>query len=198
MSSHAAQSDTTLPGLRQALRAGTRDAHARLDSALPSLAFSEPQLYAAFLRWHAAILPPCENALEQAGITRLIPDWAERRRTPALMADLRALGAACPPPAAVELPAQDAALIGTAYVLEGSRLGGAALARTVPAPLRPAATAYLEHGAGARLWPRFVEIIDALPDIDILAATAAANRTFALFEAAMPAFGPALPAQVEQ
>jgi heme oxygenase len=184
-------------GLRQALRAGTRDAHARIDSALPSLAFADPLLYVAFLRWHAAIVPPLEDALQEAGIARLVPDWAERRRTPVLMADLRALGTACPPPLALEVPRQDAALIGTAYVLEGSRLGGTALARTVPAPMRPAATAYLEHGAGSRLWPRFVEIIDALPGIDTLAATAAANHTFALFETAMPALGPAIPAQVE-
>ncbi|RVT97876.1 heme oxygenase [Rhodovarius crocodyli] len=184
-------------GLRQALRSGTRDAHARLDSALPALAFHDPRLYAAFLRWHAAIVPPLERALEQAGIARLIPDWAERRRRDALLADLRALGAACPPAAWIPAPTGDSAMVGTAYVLEGSRLGGAALARTVAASLRPAATAYLEHGAGERLWPRFVEIIDTLPGICAAEAAAAANRTFALFEAAMPAFGPVLPAQAE-
>jgi heme oxygenase len=53
-------------------------------------------------------------------------------RAPLLAADLAALGAALPD--ALSLPEGDAAMAwGALYVVEGSRLGGAMLARQVPA-----------------------------------------------------------------
>ncbi|GAA3996661.1 hypothetical protein GCM10022211_02180 [Sphingomonas humi] len=79
--------------------------------------------------------------------------------------------------------------MGALYVLEGSRLGGAILARHVGAAADPrcrTATRYLLHGEGERLWPSFVSYFNAsdvvrhsLPEV-----IAAARHTFSLFETA--------------
>lgn len=83
-------------------------------------------------------------------------------RVPLLAADLAALAVAMPE--AMPLPpADEAAAWGTLYVVEGSRLGGALLARAVPAQW-PAAYLGAVHPTGG--WRAICTAIDA----------AAANR----------------------
>lgn len=89
-----------------------------------------------------------------------------------------------PPQADVAFEAGRGALLGAAYVLEGSRLGGAMLVRSVDPALRGVATAYLDHGTGLKLWPRFVDILNTagLSGAEQQAAIDAANHVFMLFE----------------
>lgn len=173
------------PELRFALKAGTRSAHERLDAHASRLDLSDRADYLAFLCWHGTLVPELEAHLAGNGIAEVVADWPERRRTAALAADLAALGASGGPRTDIVLPATRPALVGIAYVLEGSRLGGAMLVRAVAPALRGVATAYLDHGAGHGLWPRFVATINALDftPADTEAAIGAANGTFALFAA---------------
>ena len=75
-----------------------------------------------------------------------------------------------------------------AYVLEGSRLGGALLARRAAASGDERVLAnrrFLTHGR-PRLWPDFVVRLDALIDEANLAeAVAGANVAFALYADAL-------------
>ncbi len=120
------------------LRAATAEAHERVDRLFSGFALSDPVGYARFLSAQAAAHLPSEAAIDRQAVTALIPDWPERRRAALLIADLAELGRSIPPP--LPAPALDspAALLGAAYVLEGSRLGGAYLKRAVPngLPLR--------------------------------------------------------------
>ena len=116
---------------REALRDGTRAAHEALDGLFARFDLADERGYRRFLKAHAMALPPLERALDEAGMARLLDDWPARRRADALAADLAALGEAMPSPLAVAPLATPAAAWGTVYVLEGSRLGGAMLARAI-------------------------------------------------------------------
>lgn len=113
------------------LRVATRAAHDRVDAIFSTLDLADPADYRCFLSAQAAAFLPLERALDVAGADALFPDWSTRRRADALRADLEALGIAAPR----DLPSIDFAtpgeVAGGAYVLEGSRLGGALLARQV-------------------------------------------------------------------
>ena len=108
--------------LRNFLRDATAEQHRRLDDAVAPLTLNTPRGYGAFLVAQAEALFPVERALEDGGIVRLVPDWAARRRTQALQDDLDEMRLAVQPMRAPVLGC-DAALMGAAYVLEGSRLG---------------------------------------------------------------------------
>ena len=178
---------------RWALKRATDPVHQALDERLSALDLTDARNYATFLRINARAMLPVEAALVAAGAAGAGVEWNERRRTDALLADLAGLGISPPPPVAVEpIGGGRAGLLGTLYVLEGSRLGGMILARraagggeAVRSNMR-----FLDHGAGARLWPRFVAHLDALATgAGMDAATAAALEAFAAFDRAMAAEG---------
>lgn len=109
-------------------------------------------------------------------------DPAARKKTPLIAADLAALGEPVPTAeAAMPAPETAAGVIGCAYVVEGSTLGGKyILAHLGPAlaALRGRATAFLDgYGAvtGAR-WKAFAAIAEREPDV--ATAVAAARATF--------------------
>lgn len=174
----AAPASDTSP--RFALRAATAAAHARVDALYSSLDLSRPDDYTRFLTSHAAAYLPVEQALARAGADDLVPGWSARRRGAALSTDLAAMGLAVPP--AQPAPAFDgeAEILGGLYVLEGSRLGGAVLVRSVTPGLPTAFLAPEE----ASSWRGFVAQLDRR-----LASPAALNRAtqsalavFAVFE----------------
>ena len=77
-------------------------------------------------------------------------------------------------------------MLGTLYVLEGSRLGAAYLLRTVRQCGDPSVsrnTAFLGHGAGHPFWPEYLTILERhageLLDADDLVGPA--RRAFDLF-----------------
>ena len=167
---------------RHALRAATAAAHARLDALYGGLDLARRDDYARFLTSHAAAFLPVETALAAAGAGAVFEGWLERPRGPALRADLAALGLAVPPPLEPPPFADEAALLGGLYVLEGSRLGGAVLVRAVP-PDMPAAFLAPET---VSTWRAFTDLLDrrlAAPD-RFAHAAAAAEAVFALFERA--------------
>jgi heme oxygenase (biliverdin-IX-beta and delta-forming) len=144
---------------RLALRERTRPQHENLDGSFSALQLVVREDYIRFLTAQAAVLPAIEQALTAAGAEKLVPEWTERLRAAALEQDLVALGAPIP---AVEPTGEwivDApSIVGAAYVLEGSRLGGQMMRKIVMGsedPVVANATAFLSHGEGRRFWPSF-------------------------------------------
>jgi heme oxygenase len=174
--------DSDLGTARQLLRTATYKIHAQLDAVLNVVDLHNRQDYAALLSAHAASLLPLESALREAGVDELIPDWSERARSTDLLADLIDLRAHTYRLVAPVFGCE-ASVFGAAYVLEGSRLGAAAMLRAVR-PDFP--TRYLRHGQGDRLWARFLERLERSSDVKERpnAASAGAVAAFDLFEVA--------------
>ena len=168
---------------RAALRAGTAVDHERLDALFGRFRLDDANEYRAFLKAHAMALAGVEQALDAAGFADALGDWPERKRGEAIAAVLAALGEASPPLLAPPALDTRAAQWGAAYVIEGSRLGGALLARSVPAHLPKS---YLGSLQPPGSWRKFLEQLDrALPHPhDIAGATESARATFGLFEQA--------------
>jgi heme oxygenase len=167
---------------RAALRSGTSEAHERVDALFSRYDLTQMHGYRAFLLAQAEASLPVEAALDAGGIEKLLPDWPGRRRATLLVADLADLGVS---PSAGEAPRlfEPAALLGAAYVLEGSRLGGALLKRGLPeaAPRR-----FLEAPQEPGAWRKLMALLDEFlyePDI-IATARCAAIDIFGLFERA--------------
>ncbi len=152
--------------IRDAIRDATRLSHGRLDAAMDWVDLGRPNYYSGFLRGQAEALFPIETALERNGIDEILPDWAQRARTPALEHDLAALDTACDP---LPIPTLDGAaeMLGVVYVLEGSRMGARViLSRLADQPNSSilGATAYLRHGFGKRFWPTFLDVLENHPE----------------------------------
>jgi heme oxygenase len=180
--------------LRNLLKANTAAAHERLDGALAGIDLREQRQYCRFLEAQAKALLPLEATLAESGVRRLFPDWEQRFRSRVLVEDITLLGGDVQPFTTLDRLGDDA-IVGTMYVLEGSRLGAAYLLKIVQESSDPAVretTAYLGHGAGTRLWPNFLRTLEhyaaTLPDA--AAMVDAARSAFALFETAMTRFVP--------
>ncbi len=167
----------------------TAPAHERVDTAFSRFSLTDPVGYRLFLQAHHAVLPVCERALAASGAAGLLADWPSRVRAPALLADMAAVGVGPGPEVPALAPLSPAAAFGMMYVLEGSRLGGAVLARrllTNPDERCRTASRYLLHGEGLRLWPNFVTAMERSPHVtqDPQSVVASALQTFGLFAAA--------------
>jgi len=164
LNSAAPPPDPGLP-LSGLLRLETAAAHRAVEAAagLPGRVITVAD-YAACLTRFFRLFAPLEAAIggfrgwEDFGI-----DLPARRRTPALLADLRALGRAPPAPAPVQI-AGFAAALGALYVLEGSALGGKSLAQafTRQLPEIAGATRFF-NGTGRQtgeMWQDFRAALD--------------------------------------
>ena len=162
---------------RTALRTATAKKHDAVDAAFGHFDLTDPAAYGRFLTAHARALPAVEKALEACDT---IPAFAPR--TEALAADLAALGLAMPEPLPLAPPENEAAAFGALYVIEGSRLGGAMLAKQVPDGL-PHAYLSAIHPPGA--WRAFGETLDRAEKAGgpgwLERAIAAAEATFDLY-----------------
>src|SRR5262245_18514722 len=74
--------------LRSLLRDATAAEHARLDAQLGALDLCTPGGYRRFLEIFAAALLPLEHSLVAAGVHDVLPDWDDRARSEAILADL--------------------------------------------------------------------------------------------------------------
>jgi heme oxygenase len=176
----------SLSGLRERLRDATSAAHRELDAQLSSFDLAILSGYRRFLQASAGALLPLESALVEAGVARMFPDWPQRTRSAAIAADLGRLGAAMPRSVAAPRLTRSGVL-GTMYVLEGSRLGAKFLLRTVADAADPRiseATAYLAHGTGQRLWQSFLAKLESDEQCDEDEAIVSARAAFAAFEQA--------------
>ncbi|WP_347337488.1 biliverdin-producing heme oxygenase [Bradyrhizobium arachidis] len=168
------------------MRDSTASAHRELDAQLSAFDLTVFSGYRRFLQASAAALLPLETALVEAGIARLFPDWPERSRSAAIVADLGRLGSAVP--FTVSVPALTrSGMLGTMYVLEGSRLGAKFLLKTVADAADPRlgeAAAYLNHGTGKRLWQSFLAKLASEEGCEEDEAIDFARIAFAAFERA--------------
>lgn len=137
----------------QCLRAATQADHDRIDAAFGRYDLTERMSYSAFLQAHSRILPPLEERLFQA---EALPPF--ERRTPALIDDLARLGHSPSEPLEIPPFGSAAEAWGMFYVVEGSRLGGVMLARTIPADLPKA---YLSAGHPRGNWRAILAGFDA-------------------------------------
>lgn len=161
------------------LRTATQPLHDRVDAAFGGFGLDDPDGYRLFLHAHALALPAVEAALASCGG---LPAW--RERSTLLTADLADLGEAMPSPLPFGLT-DDAAAWGALYVSEGSRLGGAMLARSVPAGLPNRYLAAVHHPGE---WRALRHAIDAAGANGgptwLVAAEAGAAATFDLYRRA--------------
>lgn len=173
--------------VRAQLRNATVACHDRVEAAFSVFDIASPYGYATFLAAQAAALIPVEQAIEEAGIDGVLPDWKQRTRRAALWRDLEILGQTPAPSVVFVAPDGPAPMLGMAYVLEGSRLGGAVLLRRAlggPHSMPSTATEYLRHGAGSGLWQSFLATIEAagFNTADLAKMTAGAVLAFGAFE----------------
>ena len=179
--SRASLTDTAHATAHQMLRAGTAGVHERLDQLFGGFDLADADGYGRFLTGHAAALFAVERALDVAGMAALLDDWPDRRRSGLIAADLAALGLPAPAPAPLA-PLDDAgAAWGAAYVVEGSRLGGALLARQVADGLPKA---YLATPLPKGAWRKFLVMLDEALYGHVMRASAlsAALAVFTTFE----------------
>ena len=176
--------------VRARLRAATDETHERLDAGMSALDLTTREGYAAFVGVSAAGVLGVERALLAGGIERLLPDWSARSRAEAITADLEGLGLPRPEPVTLGFE-DDAAMMGAAYVLEGSRHGARVLRGRVRAggdAASEANTRYLDHGRGHPFWPSFLDRLEeVVDDATLSGAIDGAERTFGAFEAALDA-----------
>ena len=113
------------------LRSVTRASHERVDALFSRFDLGERNHYEHFLATQAAAFLPIEQALDDAGAASVLPDWHERRRGDHLRADLADLGVGIANPIEPPQFGSHEAMMGAVYVLEGSRLGGKMLSRSI-------------------------------------------------------------------
>jgi heme oxygenase len=167
---------------RSRLRAATRREHATVDRLFSRFDLSRRDGYRAFLTATAAAHLGIEEALEAAGVGKVVGDWPQRRRAALLNADLEALGGTAPPPVPPPQLASEAEILGTLYVLEGSRLGGSLLSKRIGerAPAR-----FLSAPARSGAWRELLRLLDESLDSgakldEAVAAARACFRCYAL------------------
>lgn len=168
---------------RRALRDGTLALHKRVDALFSRWDLSRVEDYRKFLSAQAAAFVPAEEALDQAGAEQLFPGWLKHRRSGLLQQDLVACGVPVQAPAVTPVFATSAAIWGGIYVLEGSRLGGALLSRSVASGLPATFLRAEPQPAG---WRNLLQLLDdrLVEAEDIALATTAAQQFFLLFEQA--------------
>jgi heme oxygenase len=131
------QSDQVAP-VRLRLREATRDSHDRVERELRLLDGSlTPHRYREVLGRFYGYYAVLEPALDAWHGREGLLDWPARRKLHLLAADLGELGAPDPAdlPLCPEVPAirSSAEALGALYVVEGSTLGGAVIARRLRA-----------------------------------------------------------------
>lgn len=164
-------------GFHARLRAATGACHDEVDRLFGQFDLADAASYGKFLTAHAMALVPVED---WADIGRLIAGWSGRKV--ALYEDLAALGLTFPPFEPLSWPRDPAARWGAAYVIEGSRLGGVMLSRSIGAGL-PHAYLSARHGPGD--WQALLRLMEEKAEQGGAAweaeAIAGAERTFGLY-----------------
>ena len=109
---------------RGALRAATHEQHDRVDRLYSQIRLDDRDDYGAFLGAQAAAHIPVEQALVEAGVGAIVPDWDIRQRGDLVRADLAVLGLPVPDPAGPIVFSDEAAVLGGLYVLGGRGWAG--------------------------------------------------------------------------
>ncbi|WP_295474636.1 biliverdin-producing heme oxygenase [uncultured Pseudomonas sp.] len=184
------------PSVLDALRARTGPLHTRLEKRMPFFSSRlDLLLYQRLVRAYYGFYAPLEAALASSGWVPAGLDLAERRKLPALLRDLQALGddaqVRAQLPLCQSLPVIDsqAACLGVLYVVEGATLGGQVLRREMHARLgldEHNGAAFLDvYGRDTgRHWKAFLNLLAVQPFDPLFqhAAALAAESTFSCFE----------------
>ncbi len=168
----------------QHLRRGTAADHQAIDDTYGRFRLDDADDYRRFLTSQARALPAVERALAS---DEGLPRW--RARAALLAADLAGMGVSMPVPLDFDPDTGDGTANGTGasrwgalYVIEGSRLGGQLLARSVPAD-RPRLYLSARHEPGE--WRALLAALDEragrADDGWRAAALSGARATFALY-----------------
>ena len=177
--------EPVLSPFHERLRNATRFCHEEVDALYGQFDLGDRGSYGDFLAAHARALLPLE---EWIGMSDLVE--GAQPRSPALRADIEALGRPLIEPARLAWEKKDSALWGAAYVIEGSRLGGAVLRKAVAADL-PHQYLSSIHPQGA--WRAFLRQLDRKAsdggEFWQIEAVASAIRTFTLFADGAVAWG---------
>lgn len=165
------------------LRQQTRREHIRTEAVYTDFDLQTLQGYIRFLIAQASAGLAVEQSLESAGVTEVVEDWPDRRRSQLLRDDLARLnvdGIALQPPRSLGSKAE---IMGAVYVLEGSRLGGNILRKRV---YRSAPTRFLDAKAKPGAWKAFLASLETqLPGKEEIGlAVGAARGVFATYQAA--------------
>jgi heme oxygenase (biliverdin-IX-beta and delta-forming) len=177
------------------LKLATAAAHANLERALATRGyFDSREGYIDYLRRFHAFHDEAERWLQTGLAGQVIPDWSERRRADLARLDLVSLGVSpsetdfAPVASSNLLPRVSGPeqVLGVAYVLEGSTLGGAFLLKQL-APLGITASrggSYLaSYGSErGRMWQRFLAMLEGMQGQ--LHAESVAAAAIAAFSAA--------------
>ncbi len=159
-----------------AVRAATLADHQRTEDNFASLLAGLPNTYASYLLVHAAAFPAVGRALAP------MAEWTPwELRWIDLQADLKSLGLAPPVPLDIA-PARTAdEALGMIYVLEGSRMGGALILKSIPDDL-PAA--YLRGSLDVSPWKRLKDILAGAEPDRADGVVAGARTAFGAFSTA--------------
>ena len=175
---------------RHRLRVETHAAHATLDHRIAPAALQNRSAYAEYLKGVAPCIP-IELGLVEAGVSRVVPDWAQRERRKSLLHDLAAMDVQLRQQPSCVIDSDIGSVLGWSYVLEGSRLGAHLILRSVAnsddAVVR-SATRFLRHGEGNNLWGSFQTVLSQIDGnaVAIRRACLGANAAFAYFLNAFP------------
>ncbi|MBM0107437.1 biliverdin-producing heme oxygenase [Steroidobacter sp. S1-65] len=158
---------------RNSLRGATDHLHRDLDRLAAAFNLADITHYRRFLQANATALIAIEQLLESAGVAQLLPDWPQRSRRSAILADLHSLGSDVQPFALRRAAPTPPEMFGVLYVLEGSRLGARVQLEQVMTSsderVRNAST-YLRHGQptlgqdgvqSVGLWRSFLEQLES-------------------------------------
>lgn len=170
---------------------GTKTEHAQLEKKLVSniKKISVVTGYTSLLKLFYGFYQPLEQQLEPF-LTGVLPDFADRRKAEFILRDLATLGEDnAHYDLASDLPDihSRATALGAAYVLEGSTLGGAIIAKMISGQLGVPVTGGFAFftGYGERtlpMWERFRASLNTLSGQDEQAsAIEAARQTFIKF-----------------
>jgi len=186
-----------MPGIMQRLRSETREQHVRLEHTVDLRSrFESLEQYRDLLSRMLGLHEPMERALLRIDWSGAPIELGQRSKTAWLQQDLLALNFTATEIAAIpgcaEIPELSSAArgIGCLYVLEGSTLGGAVIARQLERVLKIGADQggrfYASYGERLSLmWGRFGAAADDCCASIVAAdqACAAARDTFGCFEA---------------
>ena len=174
-------SDELPATLRDGLRAGTRELHAQLDTAVSGRDILNPRIYADFLQAQLSARLPVEHWLARAGGSALrVPPTA-----PLLVEDLHSLGHPFSLSPMAFAPPGDADPVGAAWALAGSSLGNRAMLARLRKGGASLPTGFLADPAMIAFWQGLKPRLDCRVTPGAMrAAAAAARAVFDCFTAA--------------
>jgi heme oxygenase len=185
--------------LRQQLKDHTQALHAQVDGHPMMRALCAPgltqALYIKVLHAMDAALVQLEPLMVDAACpSGAVPPPPYRTRRAALQNDLAAMGALASPPGPQAAAGSSLAVyVGVRYVLDGARMGGLVLARSIERSLGPQVPTGFFRGEGAQTGPHWALFTawmdDVAPHLDAQAAKTAATGAFGIFLQALGSGG---------